>query len=500
MAVAADQPESLAPARPWAERVTTAIDRNVFTISVLAALCAVQGLLVRGAVTADSWYTLVGGRLVAGHGLPRRDSLTLLTLGRIWPDQQWLGHLTLYEAWSAGGWGLVGALSVVMYTGAFAITALGARLGGASDRSVAVVAAACFLVGLPNAAVRAQLLAYPLFAAVLALLLADVRRPSRRVYLVFPVLVLWANVHGSVVLGAALVALRGLVLAWSAIRQRGLVGRAAALTLAPWLCALASPYALVLPGYYRRLFDNPTLAHSVSEWGPSSIRGQPVFFVLLLAALWLASRWSRALTPFAQLVLWVTALAGLLALRDQVWFALAAAAVVPAAFDAAWRPAATSRHRTLNLVLATTLIVAAAVLIGRDASRGAAWYQQNFPPAAAAAAASTPGARVFATERYADWLLFAEPQLHGRIAYDVRFELLTDRQLRSIVNFRNEHGLDWQRAAHGYRVLVLNPSGDVGAVRYYRGLRGTSVLFRDKRVIVLRLGAPGRPRAVPPSN
>ena len=197
----------------------------------------------------------------------------------------------------------------------------------------------------------------------------------------FPVLVLWANVHGSVALGAALVALRGVVLAWSAIRQRDLVPRAAVLVLAPWLCTLASPYALVLPGYYRRLFDNPILAHSVSEWGPSSIRDQPVFFVLLLAVLWLASRWSRALSPFAQLVLWVTALAGLLALRNQVWFALAAAAVVPAAFDAAWKPAATSRRRTLNLVLATTLIVAAAVLIGRDVSRGAGWFRGSLPAA-----------------------------------------------------------------------------------------------------------------------
>jgi hypothetical protein len=500
MAVAADQPESLATARPWSLRVTVAIDRNVFTISVLAALCAVQALLVHGAVVGDSWYTLVGGRLVAGHGLPSRDSLTLLTLGRIWPDQQWLGHLTIYGAWTAGGWGLVGVLSVVAYTGAFAITALGARLGGASDRSVAVVAAACFLVGVPNAAVRAQLLAYPLFAVVLALLLADVRRPSRRVYLVFPVLVLWANVHGSVVLGAALVALRGLVLAWSALRQRDLVPRAAALVLAPWLCALASPYALVLPGYYRRLFDNPILAHSVSEWGPSSIRQQPVFFILLLAVLWLASRWSRALTPFAQLVLWVTALAGLLALRNQVWFALSAAAVVPAAFDAAWRPAATTRRRSLNVVLATTLIVAAAVLIGRDASRGAGWYQESFPSRAAAAAASTPGAHVFATERYADWLLFTKPQLRGRIAYDIRFELLTKRQLQSIVDFRTEHGLDWQRAARGYRVLVLDPGEDGGAVRYYRGLHGTTVLFHDKHVIVLRLGASGRPRAAPPSD
>ena len=71
MAVAADQPEPLAVSRSWSVRLTIAIDRNVFTICVLAALCCVQALLVRGAVAADSWYSLVGGRLVAGHGLPR---------------------------------------------------------------------------------------------------------------------------------------------------------------------------------------------------------------------------------------------------------------------------------------------------------------------------------------------------------------------------------------------------------------------------------------------
>ena len=56
--------------------------------------------------------------------------------------------------------------------------------------------------------------------------------------------------------------------------------------IAPWACVLARPYGFDLPGYYRSVLDNPTLAHSVSEWGPSTLRGQPLFFAP-------PARWNR---------------------------------------------------------------------------------------------------------------------------------------------------------------------------------------------------------------
>ena len=42
-------------------------------------------------------------------------------------------------------------------------------------------------------------------------LVTDSARPSRRVWFVFPLLALWANVHGSVTLGVALTVLAGFV-------------------------------------------------------------------------------------------------------------------------------------------------------------------------------------------------------------------------------------------------------------------------------------------------
>src|SRR5205809_967223 len=83
--------------------------------------------------------------------------------------------------------------------------ALFARRAGASPRSVALVALLPLCVAPWVLQLRTQTLALPLFVAVYGLLAADSRRPSLRVWLVFPLLVLWGNLHGSVVLGAMLV-------------------------------------------------------------------------------------------------------------------------------------------------------------------------------------------------------------------------------------------------------------------------------------------------------
>ena len=87
---------------------------------------------------------------------------------------------------------------------------------------------------------RAQVLSQLLFVTLFLLLVAESRRPSRRVALVVPLLVLWANLHGAVVVGAALTALLGAV---ELVRARGRSPlRPAALLVVPWLCIFATPY------------------------------------------------------------------------------------------------------------------------------------------------------------------------------------------------------------------------------------------------------------------
>jgi hypothetical protein len=490
------EPRTIQSRRGAAARARDAVERNAFVIFALGACAAVGAALLRGEIGLDSWYSLVAGRLIARNGIPHHDTLTSLSLGHTWVDQQWLAHLMLYWLWAAGGWSAALLSDVVIYTASFAVLATSARRLGASERSTAIVAIPCFLVGLSNTVYRAQIPSYLLFALVLGILLADARRPSRRVYLVLPLLVLWANIHGSVVLGAALVGLAGVVFtirsAGRRMRPTAWLPRTTVLVLAPWLCVLASPYGLALPGYYRSVLGNHELVHASSEWAASTLRGQPLFFALLLGGALIAGAGRRALEGFGALALGLTAVMGLEAVRDIVWFAFTAAAVLPAALDILWPPQASVRRPRLNLAL---VVVSAALALGvaaSELSHGNAWFLHPYPKGALAAvetaAGSNPKALIFANERYADWLLFEDPALAGRIAYDTRYELLTTPQLEQIVSFRKETGLDWQSVVRPYRLLVLDPGGDPGAVSYFEGQPGTRVLYDGPNAIVLRQG------------
>jgi hypothetical protein len=480
-------------------RLADVVQRNVFVVLVLCAAGALLTLLSQTAIASDSWYSLLGGRIVAHSGIPHHDTLTVLAHGRDWVDQQWLGHLALYALWSTGGWPLATLALAGAYLGALTIGVASARSFGASERSATLVLVACFVVGLPNTALRAQVLAYPLFALVLALLLADDRARSRRVFLVFPLLVLWANVHGSVVVGAAIVSLHGALLAFAAVRRRlsaaQQLPRAAVFLLAPWACVLASPYALALPGYYERTLANQSFDQLVFEWTPSTVRNEPIFFAVLLLAVWLGFGHSRTLGTFARLALLLSAVGGLVAIRNIVWFALVAVAVLPRSLDAAIPPRQTDRHKRFNLALSTIAVAGLTITAAATAAHGRDWFERGFPAKAGdivSVAAANPQTEVFANDRYADWLLFEHPNLRGRLAYDIRFELYTSRELRGIYDFTLQRGLAWRRIATGYDVFVLDPTQQRSVIRFYARRLHAQWLYRDRQVVVLKL--PTQPR------
>ena len=134
--------------------------------------------------------------------------------------QQWLGQLFFYGLFAAGGVKLALLGHVFAAGSAFVLAIVVARWRGASMRSVCWIALpAVFLLMWGSWNARAQSLAFVLFVAVVWLLIADARRPSRRILFVFPLLALWANIHGTAITGATLVVLAGLVYAYERRRE-----------------------------------------------------------------------------------------------------------------------------------------------------------------------------------------------------------------------------------------------------------------------------------------
>lgn len=233
----------------------------------------------------DYWWPLAMGRLIDGGQLPDAN-LFLYTLPRDLPfvNQPWLGQWLMWQAYEAAGhaggvWlrnGLLGAAFLLILGAAFA-RSRDARAVGALGLLAAIVA-------YPVLTVRTQMFAFLPYALVVwACFGVSEGRLRRRWLMVVPVAVAWwANVHGSFVLGAAVVFAVGL----GTVVEEGLSTRTLPRrTLREWGLTLVaavgagalSPLGGGVYAYVVQLTMESSVAHSVTEWLPpdvTELRGQ----------------------------------------------------------------------------------------------------------------------------------------------------------------------------------------------------------------------------------
>jgi hypothetical protein len=470
-------------------RVRSLLEEDGTLVMVVGAFAAALVTHLRSALASDSWMALLSGRIVAAHGLPSHDTLTTWAHGRPWIDQQWLAQLVLYELDRLGGLALVLLVHAALVIAALAGAAvLSRRLGGSARSSTWVALPALVALWPEGTVMRPQSFAYPLFVGVLWLLLDERRTRSRRVYLVLPLLVLWANLHGSVLVGAALVSAYGLLETIGSLRRapRRSHERPLVLLGAPWLCVLASPYATSLPHYYHEIFSSGFGTY-VTEWAPTTLTlAHAPAYLIALGGLWLLGRAGARASAFEKLAFTALTLLAFDAVRNGVWLALVSLVVLPRLLDGLRAPAVEPKR--INRLLALAMLAGVAVAVVGVAFEPASWFmREQYPAAAGTTAARAAGAngRIFANERYADWLVFEHPRLAGRIAYDSRFELLTSRQLRAVTAFRSLVA-GWRSTVRGYSVLVLDRVEDAKPISALVRARQARVVARQGPVVVLQ--------------
>jgi hypothetical protein len=419
------------------------------------------GLLVfaPARITGDTFFDLVSGRDIVQHGLPQSDRLMAFTHGRTWQDQQWLAHLVSYGLYTLGGLPLVALVDTALLLTALGLAMLAAHALGGSATWIAAVASPVLLLLVPSTA-RAQTFAMPLFALLIWLLARDARAPDRRIWLLVPLLVVWANLHGSVLLASALVLLRCAVGIGIALRARSLrdLRRPLALASVAVLAPFASPYGPKLISYYSGTATNGAFHKMVTEWAGTTLRAWPAFFLFAAVTVVALLRPEIRLGLFDKLCLAALVLAGLDTTRNIVWLPLAATILLPRALTE-WSPQTPTRSRLRPLLMLIAL--GGAITIGvLAAGLTTAKLEHPWPhaegEAISRAAAADPTLRVVTQESYADWLLWDFPSLRGKIAFDIRFELLGARGLKDIVVMEDAAGPTWNRPFAGYRLELWN--------------------------------------------
>ncbi len=484
-----------ARARPLGRFSYLASGDSLLGVAVLA-LAAGLLLYLPSAFSVDSWLALLAGREIWQHGLPQYETLTVFAHGVRWVDQQWLAELSTFALYRAGGLGLVGLANVALIAGAVAIALTTARTLGAQSRSVLLCLPACVWLLLPAREVRTQELALPLFALVVHLLATDSRRPSRRVYWCLPILILWGNLHGTVSVGAGLVALRGLTLAWERraatdglrrwLRPAGLIGGAP-------LCALLTPYGPTIITYYQHTLLNSALRHAVTEWQPitSSMPVAVPFLILTGALLWSFGRAPAASTLWERAALLALALLSVEVIRNVELFGLCALALAPVTIERLLPVGRPARPRPMiNAAIALgaaafLLVTTAATLMRSPRSLGPGYQRSGLLGAVRSATDAYPRLRVFTDSRFADWLLWADPALAGRVAYDVRYELLSAAQLQQIQLALAAIGPRFASAAQGYRLVVLERGADRFSIAAFLAERGRRIIYEDAHTIAI---------------
>ena len=276
----------------------------VWVVAAAAALAASIGVLGADVL----WGVPLGRELAHGHLPHGVDFADALTSG--WHDLPAGAELVVWALYRALG----GDRGLVLGQVAAAAVAFGALAEGLRREAPAggvLVASALVLAGSLPAVVVVGMASFSLalFPLLLLVVERDVRRPGRLIWLAVPLLALWGNLHGGVLVGWGLLACYLLL----ARARRGL-GTALGVLAAATVALFANSALWHTPSYYRGVFDSEPARRASDLWKPLGTGGFDL--LLLVAALALVA---LAVAGRARVALWeVLALAGLTAATVHV--------------------------------------------------------------------------------------------------------------------------------------------------------------------------------------
>jgi hypothetical protein len=458
-------------------------------LTILAAVVVAFFIVltvVRGPIDADFWWHLTTGRLILESGsVPSVDPFSFAYDGP-WVAHEWLGEVIIAGLVDTVGFGVTAALFGLAAAGALLVPAYALHRNGVAVRALLpwIVIGTYTLAAF--ATVRPQVLSWLLLAVLIVLLLGITAEDRVRPWLVLPLMLVWANLHGLYVAGLGVIGLYAVftIFGATALAKRWwialgmLVGAVAVSALTP-----AGPEGLLYPLRYLRQDDWGTAF--IAEWQSANFTDPRQWGVVLLfvAAVLLG----RRTTP-----LWIVTLAvvGLLsavvAVRNAPLAILMSMPMLALTLQdrlgpAPEAPPAQERpRRMLEMGLAAIVIVAFLVVLPRVASGS---EESAFPSEALTRLqAMQPDARLLVDY---DWAGYAIHRIHGSggsVFIDGRSDMYPREVFEDYLSIRSA-APGWEELVAHYRVqgLLLPPSAPV-----VEAVDDTwCEAFRDERAVLL---------------
>jgi hypothetical protein len=352
-------------------------------LTVLVGCFVASSCALLATVGADAdWLAALGREVAHSWSIPNGVPFAAAASAG-WHNVPVLGELVFHGLDVAlGSRGLVVA-QVAAVVICLWVVAADMRRGGVPDAPAALVLMLVAFAAAPALlVVRAQLFSLALFPLCVLLLRQESRHPSRRVWLLVPIVAIWSNLHGGVLLG---VAVAGAYLIFGRLRDDPLVAGGVLGGMA--LALFATPALTRTADYYSGVLGSQAASHGEGLWRPLSL-GAPfdvVFLAVAIPLLVLALRSRPAL--WEGVVVAGLAVAAVRASRNEVWLVLFVA--LPAARSLAgsrtWR--LTTPRNASSAVTGLLVVAAVAGLARTPVSAGAT---PQLLRAAARAAHGTP--------------------------------------------------------------------------------------------------------------
>lgn len=289
-------------------------------IAIGAAFGAASTQLAVG--DSDLFWHLVVGRDVLRGLIGTPDGLSWTVAGQPTSSDQWLGQALWALAYAEGQWrGVVAlrALAIALVVAAVVYAALRER----PTRPFGAVLAALPAIALSRFVwtERPELFGFVCFALLIVLLRAARSGSDRALYWIPPLILVWANLHGSFALGVGLTVL---VAIEGAIAQRSRWRIYAVAAIGSVIATLLTPANIgswTAPGFH--LLHPP---RQIQEWSVPDVTTLPgaIFAVVLFSTL-LVALFARVPAPREAVVLLPVLFVSLIATRQMPLFAIAAA-------------------------------------------------------------------------------------------------------------------------------------------------------------------------------